>query len=350
MATHSLHLSKQDTIVFTQQLALVIDSDISLYEGLKLIQTKSDRPVLVQSIDHMLEGISQGLSLSEVMKSEQTPFPDFMVTMIKIGEESGELSNTLNQIAKTYEKELETTAKVKSAVAYPLILSVLMFGVILLLIIQVLPMFNDILMTLGGDMPNFTYNIMQMSLWLGKNIGALALVLALMIVAGFLYRRTPKGRFFFDKMAFKLPIQKDISEAMTAVRFSRNLAILIRSGVNMGLGIELIRPLFKNSYVAQKLATTSQAINGGDMPAEVFEKLNLFPWVLIKLFTIAQSTGHMEAMLDKAADTMEKELDYRLDRLTTVIEPLLIIGLSAIVGVILISVILPIISIMNAIG
>ena len=116
------------------------------------------------------------------------------------------------------------------------------------------------------------------------------------------------------------------------------------------MGIKLIIPIFNNSFVKARLETAVSQLNQGEMPDKVFESLNLFPWVLIKLFTIAQSTGHMDKMLDKAADNMEKELDNRLDRLTTVIEPLLIIVLSSLVGVILISVILPIINIMNAIG
>lgn len=342
--------SKQELIIFSRQLSLVIDSDVSLYEGLNLIKDKTQNDKLQDIIGQMLGEISQGMSLSEVMEKRESIFTTFMVTMIKIGEQSGELANTLNQIAEAFEKEMDTTAKVKAAITYPIILSVLMFGVILLLVIEVLPMFNDILLSLGGDMPGFTYVIMQTSLWIGDNILWIIIGFLALFFAGFFYKRTPKGTEFFDQLAFKMPIQSQIVSAITAIRFSRNLALLIRSGVNLGMGIKLIEPIFTNTYVKKKLNSAANRLNEGEMPDKVLESLNLFPWVLIKLFTIAQSTGHMDRMLDKAADTMEKELDNRLDRLTTVIEPLLIIILSSLVGVILISVILPIINIMNAIG
>ncbi len=342
--------SKEEIIIFSRQLALVMDSDVSLYEGLTLIKDKTQNPKLQSVITEMLADIRQGMALSEVMANRQDAFSTFIVTMIQIGEQSGELANTLNQIADAYEKEMDTSAKVKAAITYPIILSVLMLGVILLLVIEVLPMFNDILVSLGGDMPLFTKIIMQTSLWLGNNLIWISLALASLVGIAYFYSRSAKGQNFFDTLAFKLPIQKQIVSAITAIRFSRNLALLIRSGVNIGMGIKLIIPIFNNRYVKERLEKAVQLLNQGETPDKVFEGLQLFPWVLIKLFTIAQNTGHMDKMLDKAAETMEKELDNRLDRLTTVIEPLLIIVLSSLVGIILISVILPIINIMNAIG
>ncbi|MCK8061378.1 MULTISPECIES: type II secretion system F family protein [unclassified Fusibacter] len=342
--------SKNELIIFARQLSLVIDSDVSLYEGLKLIKEKSDNEQLVTVIDSMLSDIGQGKSLSEAMTSQSHAFPAFIVTMVKIGEESGELNQTLTQIADTYEKEMETSAKVKAAITYPIILSLLMFGVIVLLVVEVLPMFNEILTSLGGDMPALTQVILNLSLWIGDYIWPIVIILAALAGGAYAYGRTEKGSAFYDRLKFKMPIQKHIISAITAVRFSRNLAILIRSGVNIGMAMKLITPIFNNTYVTERVEAAADRINQGEMPDKAIESLHLFPWVLIKLFTIAQSTGHMDSMLDKAADNMEKELDYRLERLTTVIEPLLIIILSSIVGIILISVILPIVGIMNAIG
>jgi len=342
--------SKEEMIIFSRQLALVIDSDVSLYEGLKLIEEKSDSKDLKIVLEGMLDDIGSGLSLSESMSKHSTSFPAFIVTMVKIGEESGELAKTLDQISETYEKELETASKVKAAVTYPIILSVLMLGVIVLLVVEVLPMFNDILLSLGGEMPALTSAIMSFSLWIGTYIWWIIGLILVVVVAGYFYGKTEKGIHTYDKLKFQLPIQRHIVSAITAVRFSRNLALLIRSGVNLAMAMTLITPVFNNTYATQRVNEAADKINQGMMPDKAIESLNLFPWVLIKLFSIAQSTGHMDSMLDKAADTMDKELDYRLERLTTVIEPLLIIVLSSLVGIILISVILPIVGIMNAIG
>ncbi len=347
---HNKAFSKEDLIIFSRQLSLVIDSDISLYEGLSLIKEKSDNPHLGNIITLIMDDVAQGFSLSEAMSKHSKSFPTFIRTMIKVGEESGELSNVLTQIADAYEKDIETTAKVRSAVTYPIILATLMLGVIILLIVKVLPMFNDILQSLGGEMPAMTHFIMNIGLWLGHYLLPITGAIVLIVILLKFYFKSNKGKALYDKMAFKMPIQGGIISALTAVRFSRNLSLLIKSGVSTAIAMNLVAPVFDNNYVADKIKSAATEINEGKAPDEAIEKLNLFPWVLIKLFSVAQTTGHMDTILEKAATTMEKELDYQLDRLTSVIEPLLIIVLSCIVGIILISVILPIVGIMNAIG
>ena len=350
MAKPVIKLPKEELIIFTRQLALIIDSDVSMFEGLALIKEKTDHEGMKEIIERILKDLHMGKSLGESLKTLEGSFPAFIINMINIGEQSGDLTSTLEQVADAYERELETRNKVRSAVTYPIILSVLMLGVILLLVLQVLPMFNEILQSLGGDMPTLTKGIIAISLFIGKFIWVFALIIVALIVGIIFYKRTEKGRAYFDQIAFKLPVIKDINASLAAVRFSRNLAVLIRSGINMSIGMEMIEPIMNNSYVQARITIARKNLNQGAPADKVIESLDLFPWVLVKLFSVAQTTGHMDSMLDKAADVMEKETDARLERLTTVIEPILIIILSSIIGVILISVILPIISIMNAIG
>ncbi len=350
MANKVIKLPKEELIIFTRQLGLIIDSDVSLFEGLVMIRDKSDHVGIKEVIEGMLSDLQMGKSLGDAIKAWEGSFPTFIINMIDIGEKSGDLTSTLNQVADAYEREIEATNKVKSAVTYPIILSVLMFGVILLLILQVLPMFNEILESLGGEMPALTKSIIAISLFIGKYIWVFLIIVVLFIAFYFYYKKTDKGRAYFDQLKFRLPVIKDINASLAAVRFSRNLAVLIRSGISMSIGMEMIEPIMNNSYVEKRMQEARKALNQGSSADKVIESLDLFPWVLVKLFSVAQTTGHMDTMLDKAADVMEKETDARLERLTTVIEPVLIIILSAIIGVILISVILPIISIMNSIG
>lgn len=346
----SNRIPKEEIIVFTRQLSLVIDSDVSLYEGLEMIKDKSDNVLLITVIDSMLEKLRSGHSLSDAIKAHEEQFSPFIINMVDIGEQSGDLTSTLAQIADAYERELEARAKVKSAVTYPVILGVLMLGVILLLVLQVIPMFNDILTSLGGEMPALTGSILGISLFIGQYIWVFALLLLAIIAFILYYKNTDKGRLALDKLKFNLPIIRDITSSLAAVRFARNMAVLIRSGISMSIGMDMIRPIMNNRYVSDELGKAAKSLSKGEPADSVIESLGLFPWVLVKLFSVAQTTGHMDAMLDKAADVMEKETDARLDRLTTVIEPILIIILSVIVGIILISVILPIIDIMNSIG
>lgn len=350
MATKLRKLPKEELILFTRQLALVIDSDISVFEGLTLIKNKTDHLGLAQVLEAMLQGLNQGKSLATTISDHAEAFPPYLVSMADIGEKSGDLPGALNQAADALEKEVEATSKVKSAITYPLILSVLMLGVILLLILQVLPMFGEILDSLGGEMPALTAGIIAFSLFVGDYVLILLALILVLVIGGFFYFRSDKGKYTADKLLFKLPIVKDIASSLTAVRFARNMAGLLKSGISMPVGMALLGPVMNNRFVAEKLDQAGHMIKQGADMDKAIESLNLFPWVLVKLFSVAQQTGHMDTMLFKAADVMEKETDARLERLTTVIEPILIIILSIIIGIILISVILPIVSIMNSIG
>ncbi len=343
-------IGKQEIIIFARQLALVVDSDVSIHTGLGIIYEKSDDKKLKIVIEKMQDAIVMGEPLSEAFNDEDVYFPKIVQSILKIGEESGELANALNQIADNYERELEISSKIRAAVTYPIILFSLMTVVVFVLLLKVLPMFNGILMSFGGELPLLTSSIMAFSNWVGQNIIAILVVIIGLVAGLTFYFRAEKHRLTWDKMLFKLPVIGQITAATTAVRFARNLAMLIKSGISINKSMNLVAEIFENSYARQKIKKATEALDA-DTPVEVaIESLNLFPAVLIKLFAVATSTGHIDIMLEKAAITMEQELNYRLERLTTVIEPILIIIISLIVGLILIAVILPIIDIMNAIG
>ncbi len=343
-------IRKQDMIVFARQLALVVDSDVSIHIGLGIINEKSNDEKLKIIIERIQHAIIMGDSLSEALSKEDDYFPKIVQSIVKIGEESGELASALNQIADNYESELETSSKIRAAVTYPIILSSLMIAAVLVLIIKVLPMFNGILASFGGEMPLLTQTIMAFSNWIGQHILAILIVVIVLIAAITLYFKSEKNKIVWHKLMFKLPIIGQITAATTAVHFARNMAMLIKSGISVNRSSHLVAEIFDNRHAQQKISKAAAAIDA-ETPFEIaVEKLNLFPSVLIKLLAVAGSTGHIDLMLEKAAQTMEQELNYRLERLTTVIEPILIIFISLLVGLILIAVILPIIDIMNAIG
>lgn len=346
----NLSVSKDERILFARQLALTIDSDVSLVEGLTLIKTKTDHPMIRTILESVIEEISEGTSLPDAMKKHEKSLTTFFVNMVAIGEQSGNLTQILEQLADTYEKEMETTKKVKSALTYPAILSALMFGVIILLIVKILPMFDDVIGSLGGEMPGVTQALLSVGLFIQNYFVIICGIVVVCIVGGISYARTEKGALYIDQLKFRLPIQKQIHASVTATLFARNLGLLIRSGIAIPNAFEMIQTVMTNKYVNVRLKDATEKLHNGKAVDEVIEELKLFPWILIKLFSIAQLTGHMDQMLFKAADEMEKETNLLLNKLTTVIEPLLILILSIVVGIILLSVVLPVVNIMNAIG
>lgn len=343
-------IEKEELIVFARQLSLIINSQLSLHDGLQSISDKTNCNQLKLLVADVIEDIQNQATLREAFKKHKEQLGDFFINMIDIGEKSGSLVSVLEQIADSLEKEIENNNKIKDAVSYPLLLSFLMLGVVVLLVVKILPMFSDVLESLGGTMPFLTLLILQIASFFSNNLFLIiAIAIGIFVFIGF-YKKTIKGKYFFDKLKFKLPVQKQIISAYIATKFARNLSILIKSGVDIIYSMELIKPIMNNMYVEDKMDEAIINLKKGEELDKIIEELDLFPWVLIKLISIAQHTGHLDNTLEKAAIVMETELDVNLKKLTTVIEPALILLLSVIVGIILISVVLPVISIMNSIG
>ena len=340
----------EDISLFSRQLALIADSDVSMQEGLAIIGEKSDSRQIKRISGEMIENLNKGVSFYDSVKGYESKLGALFIEMTGIGERSGNLPTMLERVADSIDKDNETKQKLRSAVVYPTILGVLMLAVIVLLIVYVLPMFDEILTSLGGEMPGVTKGIMNVGFFIANNILWIVLAIAILILIYVLTKITEKGRAFTDHIKLKLPIIRKIESANVASRFSRNLSMLLKSGMNLTLSVEMLKAITYNKYIAKKLDRVIGMLGKGIKPDVAFEELKLFPTLLVKLFSVANETGHMDAMLDKAADIMEKTGDDQMERLTTVLEPLLIIILSLLVGFILISVILPVTGIMNSIG
>ncbi len=339
----------RNLIIFIRQLALIIDSDISIFEGLELIKNKTDDAFTKNLVDKVLAGINMGMTLADAI-NECPEIPLMVKNMINIGEQSGDLPFALTEVSNSLEKDMETTQRVKQAITYPIILAILMFGVIILLVVKVLPMFNDILMSLGGNMPSVTRNILDFSLFLSRNGWIILGIIIAIIVSLKLYFSSEKGKLKKDKLKLSMPVLGGINSSILAVKFSRNLSMLYKAGIPVSTAFEMISGIMDNSYIIGRLNEAKDELDMGASPDKVLEDLNIFPWVLTRLFSVAQSTGHMEEMLLKASDYMEEDANSKVAKLTSVIEPALIIVLSIIIGIILVSVMLPVINIMNTIS
>ncbi|MDX1358389.1 MAG: type II secretion system F family protein [Clostridia bacterium] len=340
----------EDISLFSRQLALVADSDVSMQEGLAIIGEKSDNRQLKKISAEIIKNLNKGISFYDSVKGYESKLGSLFIEMAGIGEQSGNLPLMLERVADSMDKDGETRQKLRSAVVYPVILGVLMLAVIVLLLVYVLPMFDEILTSLGGEMPGLTKGIMNFGFFLSDNVLWIVLAIAVLVLIFVIIKITDRGGVWADRMKLKMPVIRKIESANVAARFSRNLSMLLKSGLNLTLSVEMLKSITYNKHIAKKLDKVIGMIGKGVKPDVAFEELKLFPKLLVKLFSVAHETGHMDTMLDKAADIMEKTGEEQMERLTTVLEPLLIIILSLLVGFILISVILPVTGIMNAIG
>lgn len=350
MNTGKQSIPGEDISLFSRQLALVADSDVSFQEGLSIIGDKSDNRQIERISKEIIDSLNKGVSFYDSIKNYKPFLGSLFVEMAGIGERSGNLPTMLERVADSIDKDNETKQKLRSAVTYPFILGILMLGVIVLMLVYVLPMFDEILTSLGGEMPPLTRGIMNFGFFISDNIYWILLAAAVLILIYTLTKITEKGRVWADHMKLILPVSRKIESSNVASRFSRNLSMLLKSGLNLTLSVEMLKSITYNKYIANKLEGVIDQLAKGIKPDVAFEELKLFPKLLVKLFSVANETGHMDIILDKAADIMGKTSEEQMEKLTTVLEPILIIVLSLLVGFILISVILPVTGIMNTIG
>ncbi len=340
----------EDLSLFSRQLSLVAESDLSMQQGLSVIGGETGNSALKKISGQIMEDLNQGRSLHEAVGAHVKTLGVFFVEMVGVGEKSGNLPAMLKRTADAIDKKIETSQKIRSAVIYPVILSVLMLAVIVLILVFVLPIFEDIFMSMGGQMPGLTKGLMDFGAFVSKNILFIFAALALLIIVLYVLKKTGVGKPAADKIKFITPFVGGVVRARAATEIAMNLSMLLKSGINTTLAVEMLVPLTENGYIADKLEKAVRNMSEGMKPHQALDGLGIFPALIIKLLAVAGETGRMDTTLDRAAFIMGREAETGTENLIAFLEPVLIILLSLLVGFILVSVILPVTGIMNAIG
>jgi type IV pilus assembly protein PilC len=331
-------------------MSVLFFSQITFMEGVALLSEQTENKELKIALGEIYNHMSNGRTFAEAMGMYDNIFPSYLINMVLVGEASGTLEKVFSILSAYYEKEDKVKRKLRSAVLYPAVLSALMGAIVLLLILKILPMFQETLYNMGYDIPGITQTILDISNFINTNLLPIAVVLLVLIGASALFLRTAGGRAWLDKAKATYPVSGYIYKRIITTRFSRSLSILLKSGVQLLNALEETRALYNNGYVEKLFADLVQKVkNGGDL-TEALAAMRIFPPLFLKVVTIGQTTGHLDEMLEKSADVFETEVDESLDRFRVMVEPILIIILSGVVGIILLSVMLPMISIMNNIA
>ena len=335
--------------LFCHQLSLVLKSGIHPVEGIPLIAGEMVNPALKEALLKAGDAAVRGETLHDAL-NETGVFPPYLIAMVRIGETTGMMETVMENLSLFYEKEDRLAKKLRGAVAYPVLLLILMLGVIVLLIAQVLPMFAKILASLGGELPQATRFLLGIGDFFSR-FGLGFLLLLLVLAAGWMFAlRTESGRMRWDAMKLKLPIFGKVYTKTAAARFSNGLSIVLRSGLDLLEGLDCVMDLTENRKVRKLVRQVSDSIRNGSDLGTALAAVSLFPPLFARMMQIGQKTGELDKMMGKISSVYEGEVENSLQQMTNAIEPVLVIILSAIVGVILLAVMLPLINIMGSIG
>ena len=343
-------VTQKELSVFCKQMSVMFHSHITLMEGLLVLTEQTDNHQLKQALTEIYAFMERGFSFSESIGMFDHIFSSYMLSMVIIGETSGTLDVIFSRMSEYFDKESKIKKKIKTAITYPAILTALMAAIIVLLIVKILPMFSNIIEQMGSSMPPATAAILGAGSFLAKFGWIILLAIALIIIAAVVWTRSEKGIYHFDKFKFGIPVYRFIARRVITSRLARSLAILFKSGVQLLNALEDVTMLMDNRFLEEKLETAVEKARNKERISDTLAEIGIFPVLFLKMFDIGERTGHIDEMLDKAASVFDDEVDDAVERFTAMLEPTLIIILSVIVGVILLSVVLPMIAVMNTIG
>ncbi len=331
------------------QVALVLKAGVPLDDGLRLMAEGVERPRVHAVVVGLSGAVGRRMPLSEALE-EAGGFPPYLVAMTRVGEVAGSLDLVMEGLSYFYERDERLRSRLRGAMTYPAVLALMMLGIILLLLVRVLPIFRDILASLGGDLPPFSRALLSFGAFLKD-----AWVWLLPAVIGFvlllvLFFRLPGPRRFGDRLLLRLPFLGRLFRKIYATRFAVAMSSMIRSSIDMEQSLEMSEAVVGNSAVEISIAHCRAAIRQGkDLFASLLET-GIFPGLFVRMLSLGQKTGDLDSVMGKVARAYEEDVDRTLRRATSLVEPLLVILLSAVVGAILLSVMLPLIGIMSSIG
>jgi type IV pilus assembly protein PilC len=328
--------------VFSRQFATMIDAGLSVVSALVILEEQTEDKYLAVVIRELRADVEGGLLLSQAMGRHPKVFSRLYISMVEAGEAAGILDQVLDRVAFQIEKETAIKRRVKSAMIYPTMVLIFATLVLIGMLMFLVPVFVKIFQDLGGDLPMLTQWVVNVSDFLRNNY---YFVFPALIAAGFGIRkakRTEKGRQVWDQIKLKIPMKIGaVVLKVTMARFSRTLSTLIAAGVDIIKALEITGQTAGNWVVEEALTDVRNQVQEGVPIAQPLAQNPIFPPMVAHMIKIGEETGELEKMLGKVADFYEDEVDASISALTSIIEPLMMIGVGCMVGVIIISMYLP---------
>ena len=340
----------RDKILFAHNLAGMLSAGLSLYRALEVQSKQNKNPAFSKIFDGLLATINQGGTFSDGLAKYPKVFPPLFVSMVRAGEESGNLSGTLNEIGISLEKSYNLSRKVKGAMMYPAVIIGAMFMIAVLMLIFVVPTLTKVFTDQGVKLPASTQFIVNLS-YFASHHTLLFLGMIFAVVGAFVFFfKSKKFERISDKLVLKLPAVGDIAKQIYTARTARTLSSLLQAGVEMTRAIEITRDVLQNSYYKAVMERAGQVVQKGESLSNVFKsETDLYPVMVGEMISVGEETGALTKMLADVATYYEEEVDAKTKNLSTIIEPILMIVIGGGVGFFAISIISPIYSLLSSV-
>ncbi|MEQ8763179.1 MAG: type II secretion system F family protein [Planctomycetota bacterium] len=335
---------------FTVQLSVLQDAGLPIVRCLKILGGQMRPGVFRNIVDQIVEDVEGGNSLSESMAKHPSVFDRLYVNMIRAGEAGGVLNTILDRLADFAEKAERIKGKVKSALIYPIVVSLVAAVVLSLIMIIVVPKFQEIFESFNTDMPAVTQALIDVS---DAFVNYWYLIFGVPFLVFALFRlslRSPKVRFAYDRFMLKVPIFGDINSRTIVARFSRTFGTLISSGVPHLEGLNIVKGSIDNAVLERSVDKIYESIREGESMAKPMGESGLFDDLVVNMVDVGEETGELDKMLMKVADNYEEIVENKVNNLFKVLEPIILVGLAVVVGFIIFALFMPMMSLLEQIG
>lgn len=341
--------SSEETSVFCEQIAMLLNSGIPLYEGIYMLYSEMEDTRTKAVLEQLDTSIKANETLYKSLKNTKA-FPDYMIHMVQVGETTGKLEEVMRSLSQYYDRESNVKASIKSAIAYPAMLFAMMSVIIFVLVFKILPMFEDMFIELNAEVASTTKDMMQVGMTAGKIIAILTCVVLVLMLMVLLWYRTKLGEKTMKRFVTNFRLTRKLSEATATGKFISSMALMISSGIETQKAMEMAYGASDHKGVKDKIKKCKNLLEKNLPLDEAIHETKLLVGMESRLITVAAKTGSQDTVFAKLSEQYNTRITMMLNKLSTTIETMLVVSLAVLVGGVLIAVMLPLVSMISSIG
>lgn len=338
-----------EVITFFRQFSVMLKAGIPIGDSLNNLQHQKFSVPFRNVLKEIHNDVEAGISLSDAFAKHPKVFPKFFVSMVAIGEVSGSLDKVLTNMADYYENDRKIKKKASSSMVYPMLLVCMVIVVVIFLCLFILPQFESTINELGGEVPEITKIVMGVSNWLQEYFFILLPATVLVVFLIVMFFRTAKGKYVKDVLMLHIPILSTVQRNLITSRFSRAFIILLGSGMNMIDVLENLKKMLGNEVFTRRFDYTIEEVKRGKRIAASIEATGLFPPMLTQMIDVGEKSGNIEEVLESTSDYFDEQVESSIAKAVAAIEPMAIVLLGGVVMLVILSVLVPMMSMMNAV-
>jgi len=340
-------VTKKDIAVYCRQFYTMLNAGVTIIKCLDILEAQTENKLLKNATKYTYANVQKGMTLSEAMQIHKKIFPSLLVNMVEAGEVSGSLDVIMERMATHYGKENKIENKIRGAMIYPIIVGVVSTAVVIFLLVAVMPTFIGIFEGSGVELPTPTRILLNISNSLkDKWYIYVAFILTLILGTGYFIRQE-SGKLFVDSLKLRIPIVKDTNIKIATSRFTRTLSILLSSGIPLLEGLDIVARIINNKFLSIKIENAKDEVRKGVPLSRAIKEIGIFPPMLDSMVKIGEESGSLDDILSRSADFYDEELEVSIQKMTEMLQPILIVFMALVVGFIVLAMALPMFDMVN---